>query len=362
MPVYKDKATNTWRVICRYTDFTGEVKQSQKRGFATKREAQAWERENANVKETNLNMTFDSFLEIYTEDVKNRVKENTWLTKENIFNTKILPYFGKRKINEIQPKDILKWQNEMLTMTSNNGKPLSPSYLKTIHNQLSAIFNHACKFYGLAVNPAAKVGNMGKDQRKDMEIWTRDEYSKFANETMDKPRFFYAFEVLYWTGIREGELLALTPKDFDFEKQTLSITKSYQRINKRDVITEPKTPKSNRVIKIPDFLVKEIQDYIAQLYAIAPEDRLFTVSTNQLTREMARASKAAGVKKIRIHDLRHTHISQLIEMGFSAVAIGDRVGHESVEITYRYAHLFPTTQTQMATQLNSMRGDMENVC
>ena len=362
MPVYKDKATNTWRVIYHYTDFTGAVKQSQKRGFATKREALAWERENANVKETNLNMTFASFLEIYTEDVKNRVKENTWLTKENIFNTKILPYFGKRKINEIQPKDILKWQNEMLTMTSNNGKPLSPSYLKTIHNQLSAIFNHACKFYGLAVNPAAKVGNMGKDQRKDMEIWTRDEYSKFANETMDKPRFFYAFEVLYWTGIREGELLALTPMDFDFEKQTLSITKSYQRINKRDVITEPKTPKSNRVIKIPDFLVKEIQDYIAQLYAIAPEDRLFAVSTNQLTREMARASKAAGVKKIRIHDLRHTHISQLIEMGFSAVAIGDRVGHESVEITYRYAHLFPTTQTQMATQLNSMRGDMENVC
>ena len=362
MPVYKDKATNTWRVIYRYTDFTGAVKQSQKRGFATKREAQAWECENANVKETNLNMTFASFLDIYTEDVKNRVKENTWLTKENIFNTKILPYFGKRKINEIQPKDILKWQNEMLTMTSNNGKPLSPSYLKTIHNQLSAIFNHACKFYGLAVNPAAKVGNMGKDQRKDMEIWTRDEYSKFANETMDKPRFFYAFEVLYWTGIREGELLALTPKDFDFEKHTLSITKSYQRINKRDVITEPKTPKSNRVIKIPDFLVKEIQDYIAQLYAIAPEDRLFAVSTNQLTREMARASKAAGVKKIRIHDLRHTHISQLIEMGFSAVAIGDRVGHESVEITYRYAHLFPTTQTQMATQLNSMRGDMENVC
>ena len=248
------------------------------------------------------------------------------------------------------------------TMTSNNGKPLSPSYLKTIHNQLSAIFNHACKFYGLAVNPAAKVGNMGKDQRKDMEIWTRDEYNKFANETMDKPRFFYAFEVLYWTGIREGELLALTPKDFDFEKHTLAITKSYQRINKRDVITEPKTPKSNRVIKIPDFLVKEIQDYIAQLYAIAPEDRLFAVSTNQLTREMARASKAAGVKKIRIHDLRHTHISQLIEMGFSAVAIGDRVGHESVEITYRYAHLFPTTQTQMAAQLNSMRGDMENVC
>ena len=362
MPVYKNEDNGTWYVLTRYLDWKGERKQKCTRGFETKREAQEWERVFQQQSAADMDMNFAAFVELYIKDMKPRLKENTWLTQEKIINPKILPYFGKRKINEIQPKDILKWQNEMLTMTSNNGKPLSPSYLKTIHNQLSAIFNHACKFYGLAVNPAAKVGNMGKDQRKDMEIWTRDEYSKFANETMDKPRFFYAFEVLYWTGIREGELLALTPKDFDFEKQTLSITKSYQRINKRDVITEPKTPKSNRVIKIPDFLVKEIQDYIAQLYAIAPEDRLFAVSTNQLTREMARASKAAGVKKIRIHDLRHTHISQLIEMGFSAVAIGDRVGHESVEITYRYAHLFPTTQTQMAAQLNSMRGDMENVC
>ena len=138
---------------------------------------------------------------------------------------------------------------------------------------------------------------------------------------MDKPVSFYAFEMLYWCGIREGELLALTPADFDFEKQTVSITKSYQCINRQDVITEPKTPKSNRVVKMPDFLSDEIQDFIDQLYVIGENDRLFEITKSYLHHEMDRGSKIAGVKRIRIHDLRHSHISLLIEMGFSAVSI-----------------------------------------
>ena len=178
---------------------------------------------------------------------------------------------------------------------------------------------------------------------------------------MDKPQFFYAFEMLYWCGIREGELLALTPADFDFKRQTVTINKSYQRFDRRDVITEPKTPKSNRTIKMPDFLAEEMQDYLKMLYGVQPTDRIFTITKNGLHREMSRASEAAGVKRIRIHDLRHSHISLLIEMGFSAVAIGDRVGHESVDITYHYAHLFPSTQSNMADQLSAIRGGFANV-
>ena len=361
MSVHKDKATNTWRVLYRYTDYTGKTKQTSKRGFKTKREALAWEREETSKNETRLDMTFGSFIEIYTTDLKRRVKENTWLTKEHVIQSKILPYFKDRKICDIQPKDILAWQNDMLNLKKEDGKPLSSDYLKTIHNQLSAIFNHACRFYGLPSNPAAKVGNMGKATRKEILFWTQNEYRRFSEQTMDKPQFFYAFEILYWCGIREGELLALTPADFDFERQILSITKSYQRINGRDVITDPKTPKSVRKIKMPDFLVEEIQDYLKLLYNIQPTDRIFEISKGSLHSEMTRASKAAGVKRIRIHGLRHSHISLLIEMGFSAVAIADRVGHESTEITFRYAHLFPSTQQTMADQLNSLRGGMANV-
>lgn len=361
MAVYKEEKTNTWRAVYRYTDWQGKRRQSQKRGFATKREAQAWEREQLNKATADLDMTFASFVAIYSEDMKTRLKENTWHTKEHILRTKILPYFGDRKISEIQPKDVIAWQNAMLKTKDKTEKPYSPVYLKTLHNQLSAVFNHAVKFYGLSVNPAAKVGNMGKAKGKEMQIWTQEEYKKFSYVMMDKPISFYAFEVLYWCGIREGELLALTPADFDFERGTVSITKSYQRIDGRDVITDPKTPKSNRVIKMPDFLVDEIRDYIRQLYGIKPKDRLFEISKKYLHREMDRGAAAAGVKRIRIHDLRHSHISLLIEMGFSPVAIADRVGHESIEITYKYAHLFPTTQNEMADKLNSIRGGEEYV-
>ena len=196
---------------------------------------------------------------------------------------------------------------------------------------------------------------MGKEERKEMLFWTREEYTKFSDAMMDKPMSFYAFEMLYWCGIREGELLALTPADFDFQKRTVSITKSYQRIHGQDLITTPKTPKSVRVVQMPQFLCDEIQDYLKQLYGVESNDRIFPITKSYLHREMDRGCKQTGVKRIRIHDLRHSHISLLIDMGFTALAIADRVGHESVDITYRYAHLFPNRQTEMANQLDQLK-------
>ena len=196
---------------------------------------------------------------------------------------------------------------------------------------------------------------MGSEQRKEMLFWTKEEYLKFADVMMDKPVSFYAFEILYWCGLRLGELLALTPNDFDFQNNTVTINKSYQRLHGEDVITTPKTKKSNRTIKMPEFLVEEIQDYIKMQYELEPTDRLFSISKHYLHREMERGCKETGLTKIRIHDLRHSHVSLLIELGFSAVAIADRLGHESIEITYRYAHLFPSKQNEMANKLELER-------
>ena len=357
MPVFKDEARGTWYVMVRYQDWTGERKQKCKRGFATKREAQEWERSFQMQTSGDLDMTFEAFTELYTKDVKPRLKENTWLTKENIIQKKILPYFGKRKISEITTKDVIAWQNELLAYRDEKRKPYSATYLKTLHNQLSAIFNHAARFYGLNINPARQAGNMGTEERKEMLFWTREEYTRFSEAMMDKPLSFYAFEVLYWCGVREGELLALTPADFDFEKRTVSINKSYQRLNKQDVITTPKTPKSNRVIQMPQFLCDELQDYLKQLYGVEPDSRMFPISKSYLHREMDRGCKQTGVKRIRIHDLRHSHISLLIDMGFTALAIAERVGHESIDITYRYAHLFPTRQVEMADKLDLLKNE-----
>lgn len=329
MPVFKNEDNGTWYVMARYVNWKGERKQKCKRGFATKKEAQEWERMFQLQNSSDLDMCFEAFTELYINDVKNRLKENTWLTKEHIIRTKILPYFGKLKISEISTKEIITWQNEMLAYRDEKKKPYSQTYLKTLHNQLSAIFNHAVRYYELRSNPAAKVGNMGSEEHKEMLFWTREEYKKFADEMMDKPVSFYAFEMLYWCGIREGELLALTASDFDFDKGTVTISKSYQRLHGEDVITTPKTKKSNRIIKMPQFLCEEIQEYIGMLYGLKKKDRIFTVTKSYLHHEMDRGAKAAGVKRIRIHDLRHpyvkhtTKIFSLRLMDFQAQAYPD---------------------------------------
>jgi integrase len=205
MPAYKDSKTGTWFVKFYCKDWTGENKQIKKRGYATKREALDYERNYKIRQENNLDMTFGEFWKLYTEDVKNYVKLNTWLTKEHIVDTKILPYFKNLKMNEITPGDVRKWQNEMVAFRYENGKCYSQTYKKTMHNILSAIFNHACRFYNLKSNPARQAGNMGREEKKEMLFWTTEEYKKFSEAVIDKPVSFYAFEMLYWTGMRLGD-------------------------------------------------------------------------------------------------------------------------------------------------------------
>lgn len=274
-------------------------------------------------------MSFDSYVELYERDIKPRLKENTWLTKESIIEKKILPYFQKRKLCDITAKDVIEWQNEIRKLTDKSGKKYSQTYLKTVHNQLSALFNHAVRYYGLKSNPAAIAGNMGTEERKEMLFWTLEEYKKFSEVMMDKQISYYAFQMLYWCGIREGEMLALTPKDFDFKAETVTIDKSYQRLKGRDVITTPKTKKSNRTIKMPKFLCEEMQEYLGMFYEAGENDRIFPVSKSYMHHEMDRGSKEANVKRIRIHDLRHpyvkhtTKIFSLRLMDFQAQAYPD---------------------------------------
>ena len=355
MSVYKDEKTGKWYALAWYHDWKGEGRQKCKRGFETKKEAQDWERSYVQQNAAGIDMTFEAFCGLYEKDRRPRLKESTWLTKENIIKNKLIPAFGKMMMSEIETKHIIAWQNELLAYRDEFKKPYSATYLKTVHNQLVAILNHAVRHYGLKSNPASKVGYIGSKEREEMNFWTKEEYMKFTEAIMDKPMSYYAFEMLYWCGIREGEMLALTPADFNFTKKTVRINKTYQRIHGQDLITSPKTRKSVRTVEMPDFLCDEMQDYIKSLYKVQKNDRIFPITKSYLQHEMRRGSKEAGVKRIRIHDLRHSHISLLIDMGFSAVAIADRVGHESIDITFRYAHMFPSRQVDMAQRLNNER-------
>ena len=355
MPVYRNKENGTWYVVARYEDWKGDRRQKCKRGFETKREAVQWEHEFQLQNTADMDMSFSLFTDIYKRDIGPRLKPSTRQTKEHIIENKILPYFGNKSISEITSKDVIAWQNEMLVSRDKNGKPYSPRYLKCMHNQLSAIFNHAVRYYDLKSNPAAKAGSMGEKDGGNINFSTKEEYLRFADEMMDKPIFYYAFELLYWCGLRVGELLALTPGDFNFEEGTVRISKSYQRIKRRDVVTTPKTKKSNRTIKMPPFLCEEIRDYLKMLYDPKQTERIFQISKSYLHHELSRGAAAAGVKRIRVHDLRHSHVSLLIDMGFTPVAIAERLGHESIDITLKYAHMFPSKQTEMVEKLERER-------
>ena len=277
MAIYKND-NGTWYVMIRYQDWTGARKQKCKRGFATRKEAANWELQFKLQKKASLDMTMESFCALYEEDVRPSLKQSTWLTKENIIQKKILPYLGKRKVSEITAKDVMDWHNQMRKLKTKTGKYLSPTYLKTIHGQLSTIFNHAVKYYDLSTNPARKAGAPGEEEGKEMLFWTKEEYKRFAEEMMDKPLSYYAFQLLYWCGIRSGELLALTPADFNFKKKTLRINKSYQRLKGKDVISTPKTKNSVRTVIMPQFLCDEMQDCLKLYYSLKSDDRIFPVT------------------------------------------------------------------------------------
>lgn len=355
MPAYKYPNSKTWCVMFHYKNWKGETKRTTKRGFATKRDALAYEREFKRRISGDLEMSFAEFVKLYRENQTSRIRKSTVSAKTYIIEKKILPYFRDFKMSEIKSTDVIKWQNELLKYRHpKTGKPYSKTYLRTIHSNFSAIMNHAVKYYNLKENPVEKAGNIGLSNAEEMTFWTLEEYLLFSEAIMEESFYYYCFEVLYWTGIREGELLALTYQDFDFTSKTISVTKTFQVVDGEELTGPPKTSKGNRIVKMPDRLCEEMKDYFEMCYDKAESSRAFPTTKYGLSRAMTRGVKRAGVKKIRIHDLRHSHISLLIRLGFSAVDIAKRVGHESITITLRYAHMFPSVQDEMMEKLDSL--------
>ena len=351
MSVTKDGDTGRWMSQIRVTDWTGKTIHKKKRGFATKKEALAYERDFLERQSANPDMTFQNLYELYMEDMAARPKQSTILTKKHIYETHILPFFGSKPINEIKASDVRRWQNQL--MNSPNG--YSKTYLKTINNQLTCIINYAKRFYDLNTNPCGQAGSMGQAKAEEMDYWTYDEYTAFREGIRDKPLSYICFQVLYWTGMREGELLALTAADINLMTKQIDINKTYQRLNGKDITTPPKTKKSRRKIPIPNFLCQELQNFINTRYMLDPNERLFPDTKHFLSHEMERSCKKTGIKRIRIHDIRHSHASLLINQGCDALILADRLGHEKVSTTLNtYSHLFPHKQQELVSNLEQL--------
>ena len=357
MPVYKDEKRNTWYCKCNYRDWLGESKSKMKRGFATKKEALEWEREFLQRQSSSMDMKLSSFVDVYFDDKAPRLKERSIMTKRTLIETKILPYFGDKQMNDITAVDIIKWQNALLN------QEYKPTYLRMIQNQLTALFNHAERFYDLKDNPCKKVDKMGRANAKELNFWTKDEFEVFIQcFTEEEEMYRIIFLMLFWLGCRVGELLALTESDIDLEGGTVSISKTYFRRNKTDYITAPKTESSNRKITIPQFLQDEIKQFLDRQYELMPEERIFPITDRAIQKKMKQKTEQARLKPIRVHDLRHSHIALLIEKGMQPLVIAQRVGQDSVNTTMDiYGHLYPNKQKQVADLLNAeATGELKN--
>lgn len=347
MPTYKDEKMGTWYCKFYYVDWTGARRQKLKRGFKLQRDAKEWERVFLEKQACNPDMTFQALYELYLEDISARLKESTVAMNKKYIVRRVLPYFKDKPINQITPSDVRKWQNMLIADS------LKPTTLRTINKQLNTMLNFAVKYYGLVKNPCSAAGSIGKSHADRVEFWTHDEFRLFI-ASVENPMYSLLFSILYYAGLRCGEALALTPTDIDLEKGVISVTKTYYRTQKQDVITSPKTPNSVRNVPIPEFLRRQTREYMEKIYGLGPSDRLFSLVNNTIRHPLDRACKRSGVKRIRVHDLRHSHVSLLIELGFPALLIAERIGDTVDMVNNIYGHLYPTRHEEVADRLQTL--------
>jgi integrase len=330
LPAYKDSKKNTWYVKFRYNDWQGNRKETTKRGFATKREAKEYEAEFIRKAQGTADMTLRSLAEIYLQDRKQNVKESSYLAISTTFKVYILPLLGDKLLSDITPNVIREWQNHLSQLGKTVGHgALSQSTLHTINRRLSSALTFAVKYYGLNRNPFTVTGTTGKRERR-LEFWDKDEFDKFLS-AVHLPLYRSLFILLFYSGMRIGEALALEKSDID--GNTVTITKTR---NRKWHITPPKTKSSVRTISLPDIAMSALKEVCRRM----PGTKLiFPVTYTTCLHHFRRAVSASGVRPLTIHALRHAHASILIAKGVPITAVSKRLGHTSPQITLSvYSH------------------------
>ena len=379
MPVYKDEKTkfdkktnkertiNTYMVSVRYTDWQGKHQRHTKRGFLTKKEAKEYEAKFLAEVTNSCNMLFEDIVAKYMENRKlKNLKHSTLTNKQFLINAHILPTFGKMEVNAIKPSDIEAWQKALM----NNKANYAPTYIYTINNLLNSILYYAGRVFGLPKNPAAATEKIGIARNDKFNYWTHEEFNKFIATLLDKEAnakagirrkcndyiLSMAFILLFYTGIREGELLALTSNDINLINQTITINKTFKHINGKDVITAPKTKCSNRTLKISEGLTEQLKVFLSAFPERSPNDRIFeSLNPSNLFRAIHSTAKLAGLKEIKVHDLRHSCCSLLFHLGVSELKVKNYLGHSNIQTTLNiYAHLYPEALDEVTEKLQAV--------
>lgn len=372
MPVYQDKKTKLWSYRVYATNEWEVRKQYEKKGFRTKKEAQSAEielletfkrrKEELKEENNNSNILFEELWVNYEKYIRLKQKRQSYRKTVSKFNNHILPYFSKYPINKINASVYTRWQIEI------ESKGYKHKYNTSLHSSMVTILNYAIKFYDLKENIASKIGNFSKKNElsKNVDFWTLEEFNKFI-DVVDDNVYKLFFETLYYTGLRQGECLALTWNDFQDNYLNINKTISKEKVDGEYIINTPKTPGSIRKVSLDDDLIqklKEFQEVSEKMIGFEKDWFIFyglnPLSPTTIARKKNTYCEKSGVKKIRIHDFRHSHASLLLSLGVPITVISKRLGHTDINMTLNtYSHLIPKDEDKAITILNSIKMNMK---
>lgn len=353
MPAYKYTLKNgktKWYANFYYEDWMGVRQHKCKRGFDTKGAAKEYERMFLDKFSKNPTILFSSLVDNYLEDLSSRLKPTTIKNKQYMIQTKLLPYFGKMRICDIDEDVVRHWQNEMINYRDEKGEPYAETYLHSMNSQLSAALNYATRFYKLQGNPCRIAGTIGESRAEEMNFWTQEQFNR-ALEFEQKEHYRVAFKTLFYSGMREGEVLALTPEDIPRDTAIIDVNKNYAVVEGKEYFLTPKTKRSIRRVTIPESVHQELLEFIDGM-GLNHSERIFYFGKGGLYKEFKRMIKNSGETEIRVHDLRHSHVSMLVKMGFQIEDISRRLGHDSIKTTWdTYSHLYPDSDKVLADKI-----------
>lgn len=362
--IYQDKKSGKWYFVANlgYDEKGNRIRHWQ-RGFSTQKEAKTAYDEYMNnysktAVKTNSTMSYKEFYETYFDpDYKRSVGKSTFENRKSTMRLHFA-FFYKTKLKDINAVMLKKWQNKLAEKYSN-------SYIRNIYGIFQMSLDLAVKLGLLQVNVAKQVGNVKKVSQK-IDFWTFEDFQKVI-ATIDKSDYYQHFSfiflwLMFMTGLRIGEAQALLwEKDINFTDKTLSVSKSmYYKNADEFYIKEPKTKAGNRVIALDDTTIQYLLEWrevqrknVLSKYVLSYNG----LPTNKSTARhiLERHSKLAGIHRIKIHALRHSHASLLISLGENALIVRDRLGHEDIETTLgTYGHLYPNTNREVADRLTGL--------
>lgn len=358
MPVYQNKKTKLWKFRTYTEDLYGQRRQFQKSGFRTKKEAIQAEMEFINKsKNSCCNISFGELWEIYEKHIELKLKYNSYRTIKTRVEKHILPYFKDYKLEKINAAVYTRWQKIM------EDKGYSYKYKSSMHGAIRTMLNYAIKFYGLETNIASKVGNFSKRNEipKQPDVWSYEEFKKFI-DVVDNEMYKLFFETLYYTGIRKGESLALTWNDLRDDYLLINKTLTRKKVDGKNMINSPKTEMSYRKVKLDRHLLSRLHEYKEKCYKFVEFNDswyifgcLSPLATTSIARKKDYYCNLAGVKQIKIHDFRHSHVSLLLSKGVPITVIAKRLGHSDIEMTLNtYSHMLPGDEDKAIDVLETL--------